>query len=195
MTTFPAGRFSAVYIIYDADVLSYRESFIERMSPAVHLPAGHTGLRKRVREIVASRFTETEGNEEYGYGYLGKESSRPRWFPYGTIDADGTAPPDYETEPDAPDYELGEGQHRKWAGELSRAEWLIFADSYMIDLDADGYPARYDETLGSLTIIDGQPMHLEAVSVDNREGWDDYHGTVIDSTMYVSFAYPEDPNS
>lgn len=189
---FPDQRFSAVYIIYDADVRAYSETFIEDMSPASHLPAGFPdgSLRKRVREIVASRFDQTEGNEQYDFGYLGKHGGSPRYFPYGTIDADGTPPPDYEAEPDAPDYELGEGQHRKWVAELSRAEWLIFADAYLIELDDAGYPVEYEETMGAMT----EHGHLEAVSVRNREGWDNYHGQVIDSDMYVSFGYPEDPN-
>lgn len=186
MTIFPDKRFSAVYVIYDADVLADRERFIEQMSPAHHLPAGYTGLRKRVREVVASRFTQTEGDEQYGYGYLGKESTVPniRFFPYNGIDAEGTLPDD--------DYdgELGAGQHRKWVAELTRCEWLIFADSYIIELDGAGYPAEYEETMGSIT----EYGHLEAVSVNNREGWNDSSGgEVIDSGMYVSFAYPQDP--
>lgn len=185
---FPDQRFSSVYVIYDADVLADGTGFIERMSPAEHMPAGRSGLRKRVREIVAGRFYQTEGDEEYGYAYLGSESRPPRvrWFPYNAIDADGTGPDDdYEGE-------LGAGQHRKWVGELTRCEWLIFADSYYIDLDGAGYPVWYEETMGSLT----EHGHLEAVNVDNREGWDDAYGgeTVISSGMYVSFAYPEDPN-
>lgn len=188
MTTFPAGRFSSVYVIYDADVLADGARFIEQMSPAQHMPAGHTGLRKHVREIVAGRFTQTEGDEQYDYGYLGRESTPPdvRYFPYGAIDAEGTEPDDdYEGE-------TGSGQHRKWAAVLSRAEWIIFADAYMIDLDDAGYPERYEETMGAIT----EYGHLEAVNVDNSEGWDNYynHDAVIDSGMYVSFAYPEDPN-
>ena len=186
---FPDQRFSDVYVIYDADVLADGTRFIERMSPADHMPAGHSGLRKRVREIVASRFTQTEGDEQYEYGYLGRESTPPniRWFPYGAIDAEGTEPDDgYEGE-------TGAGQHRKWTAELTRAEWIIFADAYLIDLDGDGYPVEYEETMGAIT----EHGHLEAVSVDNREGWNDGHGggEVIDSGMYVSFAYPEDPNA
>lgn len=227
MTTFPPGRFCAVYVIYDADVLSYRESFIEAMSPAAHLPAGYPdGWRKRVREIVASRFVQTEGNEQYDFGYLGKEHNPPHvsYFPYGAIDERGTLPEDAcerdqatcarcgerirfaegawldntDGEGDTDDYGqdgehepvTGQGQHRKWVAELSRAEWLIFAHSYCIDLDADGYPAQYEETMGSLT----EHGHLEAVAVDNRDGWQDGHGEVISSQMYVSFAYPQDPD-
>lgn len=44
------------------------------------------------------------------------------------------------------------------------------------------YPERYEETLGSIT----EHGHLEAVSVDNSEGWDEH---IIDSGMYISFAY------
>jgi hypothetical protein len=181
---FPDQRFTSVYVIYDADVTAYSESFIERMAPASHMPAGHSGLRKRVREIVASRFTQTEGNEQYDYGYLGKDGGNPDYFPYNAIDAGGTLPDDdYEGE-------TGNGQHRKWVGELTRSEWLIFADAYYITLDDAGYPAEYEETMGSLT----EHGHLEAVSVQNREGWNDASGSsVIDSTMYVSFAYATEP--
>lgn len=184
---FPGQRFSAVYVIYDADVLADGTRFIERMSPADHMPAGHTGLRKRVRELVAAKFTQTEGDEQYEYGYLGRESTPPqiRWFPYGAIDAEGTEPDDdYEGE-------TGAGQHRKWTAELTRAEWIIFADAYLIDLDERGYPVFYEETMGAIT----EYGHLEAVNVDNREGWDASGATVINSGMYVSFAYPQDPNA
>jgi hypothetical protein len=171
---------TGAYIIYSADVLG-SESFIEDMSPARHLPAGFREgtWRRRVREIVASRFVQTEGDEEYEYGYLGKESGDVRWFPAGYLDAAATKLPD-----DGYDGDAGEGRHRKWAGELTGAEWRIFADAYLIDLDGDGLPERYEETLGMLTLEYGA---IGAVSVDNREGWDDYHGTVIDSTIYANF--------
>lgn len=172
---------TGAYIIYNADVLSYRESFIESMSPAMHMPAGFkdSTWRKRVREIVAAKFTQTEGDDQYDFGYLGKESGNVRYFPAGYLDAEGTELPD-------DDYEgrTGEGRHRKWVGELTGAEWRIFADAYLIDLDERGLPERYEETLGMLTVEYGA---IGAISVDNREGWNDSHGEVIDSSFYINF--------
>lgn len=215
MTSFPAQRFSRVYVIYSADVISEHTSDITRMSPESHMPAGFKdgSLRKRVREIVASRFTQTEDDDQYDYGYLGKESRPPdvRYFPYGYTDPEGidepaectecfgmgTAQDAYGSHPcrecdGRGTAEAGQGQHRKWTADLSRAEWLIFADAYLIDLDENGYPREYEETMGAIT----EYGHLEAISYDNREGWNSGYGDpVLDSRFYISFAYPEDPNS
>jgi hypothetical protein len=182
--SFPAQPFTHVYIIYDADVLADGTRFIEQMSPAQHMPAGYSGDTHAEHERIAALFTQTEDDSQYEYGYLGKESGDVRYFPYSAIDAEGTLPDD--------DYEgaTGDGQHRKWTAELTRDEWLAFAGAYLIDLDDNGYPERYEETMGSLT----EHGHLEAVSVDNREGWEDGSGgQVIGSGMYVSFAYASDP--
>jgi hypothetical protein len=158
-----------VLVIYDADVLSARPSFIEEMSPAAHIDGQHAG--------VAAAFTQTEGDEQYDFGYLAAEGASSRYLPY---------------EPDFDEEERGEGQHRKWVGELSREDWRIFADAYQIDLDpATDLPLRYEETMGSIT----QYGHLEAISVDNREGWNDFAGEVISSSMYLSFATEGDPAS
>lgn len=189
MTTFPKQPFTAVYVIYDADVVSDYTSDMERMSPARHMPAGISDpARKAEAERIAALFAQTEGDEQYDFGYLGDESRprRIRFYPYGTISADGELPADdYEGE-------TGQGQHRKWVAELTRDEWLAFAGAYLIDLDEAGYPERYEETMGAIT----EHGHLEAVSVDNREGWSDFSGDpVISSGMYVSFAYAEDPNT
>jgi hypothetical protein len=193
---FPDQPFAAVYVIYDADVLSCTARLIEEMSPAEHMTAGVSDpVRLAERQAIAARFTQTEGDEQYDYAYLGKESSPPqvRFFPYGAIDADGTMPGDNETDPDDEycEPETGEGQHRKWVAELTREEWLIFAGMYLIDLDEAGYPADYEETMGAIT----EYGHLEAVSVDNREGWHGgpHDGEVIDSGFYISFAFAEDP--
>ena len=167
-------RFTAVYIIYSADVVG-SEREIERMSPADHLTAGYIGLRKRVGEIVASRFVQTEGDDQYDYEYLGRELGNPAYLP-------AADEPDDNEDPDA-----YQGRHRKWTGELSRAEWLIFADRYLIDLDDRGYPEKYEDTLGAIT----EYGHLFAVAVDNSEGWQSGNGPWwVASDFYVSFAGP-----
>jgi hypothetical protein len=209
---FPDQPFTDVYVIYDADVLAETSRFIDRMSPAVHMTAGYSGERQAEHARIAALFTQTEGDEEYSFGYLGSEHNPPRvrYFPAGFTDAEGTTEPaecaackGMGNDPADPGYDCqacdgrgsepcGQGYHRKWVAELTRDEWLAFADAYAVDLDADGYPDRYEETLGSIT----EHGHLEAVSVDNREGWDDYYSndTVINSGMYVSFAYASDPS-
>jgi hypothetical protein len=155
------------YIIYSADVISDSSHFIERMSPAEHMPAGHNGKGRAERERIAAKFVQTESDEQYDFGYLAKEGSGPEYLPY-------------EPGGDGP----GQGQHRKWAAELTAGEWRIFADSYLIDLDPNGIPEDYEDTLGSITEYGVIP----AVSVSNREGWEDASGSiVIDSCMYVSF--------
>jgi len=185
---FPVQPFTDVYVIYSADVLAASERFIGQMAPAHHMTAGYTGEKQAEHARIAALFTQTEGNEQYDFGYLGNEYRPPRvrYFPYGCTDAEGTAPGDgYEGE-------TGKGQHRKWVAELTREEWLAFAATYIIDLDEAGYPEHYEETLGSIT----EHGRLEALSVDNREGWNDSSGgEVIDSYMYVSFAYASDPNA
>lgn len=150
-------RFSRVYVIYIADVGGSRAN-IKCMSPASHLPAGYTGLRKRVGEVVASRFALTEGDSLY----------------------------------ERPDGDRGEGHHRKWVGELTRAEWLIFADRYIIELDSRGFPVDYEDTMGSLT----EYGHLDAVAVDNSQGWESPGGPRwTESKFYISFGGPAEPES
>jgi len=158
-----------------------------------------------VREIVAAKFTETEGDDQYDYGYLGTEHNPPqvRYFPYGYTDEEGleepaectgcfgmgTAQDAYGSHPcrecdGRGTAEAGQGQHRKWAAMLTGAEWRIFADAYLIDLDGRGMPAEYAETLGSIT----EYGHLPAVCVDNTEGWNSgYSDPVLESQMYLSF--------
>ena len=77
------------------------------------------------------------------------------------------------------------GPHRKWCGDLTWDRWLQFADRYCIELDDNGMPERYDETMGSLTMAGLLP----AVRVDNTEGWSSGYddGGVIDSSFYITF--------
>jgi hypothetical protein len=178
-------KFTLVYVIYDADVKADGVRFIERMSPACHLPAGHNGSERDARTAVAAKFTQTEGNDRYDFGYLGDERN-PRditYYPYKCLDSEGleVAPDDCEV--------YGLGQHRKWTAELTRAEWLMFADDYLIVLDDEGIPERHEDTLGSLTVEYGA---IPAICVDNREGWEDSSGgVVISSQMYLSFGVSE----
>lgn len=164
----------SVYIIYSADVLGV-PSEIERMAPANHLPAGYSGDAASERARIAAKFTETEDDDEYQFGYLGEETGNVTYFPFGYKDAEGHELAE-EGEPS------GDGLHRKWVGELTADEWQVFAEAYCIDLTDDGQPERYTDTMGSLTLEYG---HIAAVAVENTEGW---NSNVIDSTMYVSFA-------
>jgi len=83
--------FSAVYIIYSADVISESDAEVERMSPTKHIPAGYPADSEAYKEraAVAAKFTKTEGDDQYDYGYLGDESGDPRYFPAGYVDAKG----------------------------------------------------------------------------------------------------------
>lgn len=203
-------KFKAVYVIYDADVAG-SETDINRMSPASHMPAGW-GNDHRLMSAIAKRFTQTEDDEEYHYGYLGEETgnivyravkdtpeckvcascgnpcqwsdSEDRLF-HGTADDDeDQAPEDSERDLDHDAISGYQGRHRKWVAELTRYEWLQFADAYYVDLD-NGYPVDYEDTMGSLT----EHGLLFAVSVDNSEGWQDYSGPMfVSSSFYVSFA-------
>lgn len=201
----------AAYIIYSADVLSDYEAAIDRMSPASHMPAGFRegSYRRRAREIVASRFALTEGDDQYDYGYLGDEHTPPqvRYYPAGYTDKEGTEEPaecteclGMGTEQDAygghdcqhcegrGHVAAGQGRHRKWVGGLTGAEWRIFADAYLIDLDERGMPTEYNETMGSLTAEHGR---IPAIAVDNTHGWQGGNADdaeVIDSEFYISLA-------
>lgn len=167
-------RFAHVYVIYSADVVGSAAD-IDGMSPAVHLPGGYSGYRKRVGEVVASRFTLTEGDSEYEYGYLASGGLGAAYLPAAEEPDDNDDPGAYN------------GRHRKWTALLSRAEWLVFANRYIIELDGNGYPVDYEDTMGSLTEFG----HLFAVSVDNSEGWGTAWGPeFVDSGFYVSFAGP-----
>lgn len=182
----PAGvRPEAVYVIYSADILG-PEQAIEGMSPARHLAAGYTAGSddERAGQEVASRFTLTEGDDQYDYGYLGDESGNASYYPAGYTDKEGLDEPGEDT----PEERIGEGRHRKWVAELTCAEWLLFADRYIIDVDERGLPVDYEDTLGSLT----EYGCLPAIAVDNSEGWGHPaygNGYVIDSQFYLSFAF------
>jgi hypothetical protein len=221
----------SVYIIYHADVISPRESDIEGMAPASHVPKSIGGAEPEAAKRIAEAFTETEGDDSYDYGYLGDESNDPRYYPLGYIDREGFDKPfqvRVKTEDGdellpslAPSIEVamesmqdrgyevldaiededrpvGMGRHRKWVGELSREDWFVFARAYSIEVDDDGLPTQYEDTMGSITAEYG---HIPAVSIDNSEGWD-YPGfgygsveSVLDSRMYVSIALKEGANA
>ena len=181
-------QFTRVYVIYDVDITG-SEHDIERMSPAVHMPAGYGddpgneqyGLPMRRRmEAVAAKFTQTESDAEYGYDYLADGD--------GTRNRDGNPDRDrFLCAVDRPDGYEGDGyqgRHRKWTAELTRQEWELFAHAYIIDLNERGFPVDYEDTLGAIT----EYGHLDAVAVDNSEGWNcsSFDG-VIASQFYVSF--------
>jgi hypothetical protein len=150
-------EFVGVYIIYSADVVADSAAFIEFMAPANKSPE------------LAQHFTETEGDDQYDYGYLADEGCDKRYLAYADRES--------EDDPNA-------GMHRKWVAELTIDQWRKFADDYSIDLRPNGFPTDYTDTMGSIT----EHGLIDAVAVDNTEGWDDNHGNVIDSSMYVSFA-------
>ena len=170
-------RFTRVYVIYSADVLG-SDRDIDCMGPDRHMAAGYPEDSGNFRAMTAcaAKFVLTEGNEQYDYGYFADESGQDRYR--AAVDMPG----DYEGD----GYQ---GRHRKWIGELSREEWLLFAHAYLIDLDNRGFPVDYDDTIGSVT----EHGRLEAVSVSNREGWDSpgFYDSVIDSAFYVSFGSDE----
>lgn len=177
-------EFEFAYIIYSADVLAETSRFIEEMSPSEHMPAGYRedSAEYAERKRIAAKFEVTEGDEQYDYGYLAEEhGGNAHYFPAGYTDREGLE----EADDDTPDDKIGRGYHRKWVGEITADEWVVFADAYNISLDARGIPEDYENTLGSMT-----PEHgtIPAVSVDNTHGWNDYSDSrVIDSTMYISF--------
>lgn len=213
--------FTHVYIIYDADVLSDSARVIENMSPAKHVLAGwgeNWRPDERPEAVAASEaFRETEDDSNYEFGYLAKESNQPRYrgvedeeemkcgrcgavlvysrdldtwltFEEGPDDVDTSSDTCDEAGETPHDYP-GRGRHRKWVGQLTRAQWRHFASAYCIDLDDNDLPESFELTMGSITEFG----HLDAISVDNREGWEDYSGTneVISSGMYISFANAE----
>lgn len=154
-------QWTHVYVIYSADTIAESPSFIESMAPA----------KRHNAELFADAFTLTEGDDQYDYGYLASEGAGQRYLAYADREAD--------EDPNA-------GMHRKWVAELSRQQWLAFAEGYCIDLGDDDLPERYEDTLGSIT----EYGHIPAIAVDNSEGWGcGYYGydNVIDSQMYLSF--------
>lgn len=154
-------NWSVVYVIYSADTVADSPAFIESMAPA----------KRHNASEFADAFVQTEGDEEYGFGYLADGPGRDEFRPYA----------DRENEDD-----VGNGMHRKWVGELTREQWRAFAEGYCIDLDEDDLPTDFMDTMGSIT----EYGHIPAVAVDNTEGWGcSYWGyeAVIDSQFYLSF--------
>lgn len=205
-------RFRVVYIIYTADVVG-SSGEIERMSPERHLPFSD-GSRERLMRTVAARFTLTEDDDQYDYGYLAEEtgnvayravadtpacvvcascanpcawSDDDAYLVHGTVGSDGDiyqTPEDSDRDMDHTAESGYQGRHRKWVGELTRYEWLLFAGMYNVTVDGNGYPEDYEDTMGSLT----EHGLLFAVSVDNSEGWQDFSGPLfVSSSFYVSF--------
>lgn len=194
-----------VYIIYSADVTGETsESELRNMSPACHVLQGYGDISP-ARMAASKAFTQTEGDQEYDYGYLAREGSDPslagvhddglkcvncgadigmnasgEWEDWSGSD-DETFCPASEDGHSNP----ASGRHRKWVGELTREQWRAFADAFCIDLDDNDLPEEYNETMGSLT----EYGHLDAISVDNNEGWYDFcsRHQVIDSNFYLSF--------
>lgn len=176
--------FTRVYVIYSADVVGSAGD-IKRMAPGFHMPAGYGNssdpeygfpMRQRMAD-AAARFTQTEGDSEYGFDYLAREVSDDAYL------AAADRPEDYEGD----GYQ---GRHRKWTAVLTRDEWELFARAYLIDLDEAGYPEDYEDTGGAVT----EYGLLEAVSISNSEGWQDASGPqFVDSDIYVSFGSEPDP--
>jgi hypothetical protein len=173
-------HFTRVLVRYSADVIG-NEQDIERLSPAQHLPAGYSSssagsgygsLRREEMEAIAALFTCTEDDSAYNCADLAA-GGRDHYLPAAS------RPAHYE----GTGYR---GQHRTWVAELTRAQWLLFAKGYLIELDDRGYPVRYEEeeATGSLT---GKTL-IGTACVDNSEGWETaYGGTVISSRFHLSF--------
>lgn len=109
----------------------------------------------------ADRWTRTEGDEQYDYGYL----------------ADECGDDEYRAVVDG-----GEGRHVKYVAELSAAEFYRWCEANFVELDDSGMPEDYNETMGSLT----KYGWLAAIAVDLTEGWSPTR--VIDSSAYISTA-------
>lgn len=148
----------SVYVIYSADILG-TDAEIDSMGPLRTATDRHPYATPFPGEWV-----QTEGDEQYEYGYL----------------ADHGGDPDYRAADEG-----GEGRHRKWVAELTPADWHATAAALCIDLDANGMPENYEDTLGSIT----EYGHIPAVAVDNTEGWSPTR--VVDSMLYLSFALSE----
>jgi hypothetical protein len=164
-----------VFLIYSADILG-TEDEIETMGP----------FRKPTRvmphaEPFPGDWQQTEGDEQYEYGYLGNESGNHEYFPAGFADAEGLAEPQ-DDEP------VGIGRHRKWVGYLNRDQWEWVAERLCIDLDEDTFlPVEFENTMGAIT----EWGVLPAIAIDNTEGWNPTQ--VIDSTIFMSVGV-SDPN-
>lgn len=161
-----------IYLIYSADILG-TEKEIEAMGPFRKAPD-----HGPYAEPMAGEWVQTEGDEQYEFGYLASEGNNTDFFPAGFADAEGVAEPE---EGEA----VGLGRHRKWVAHLSLAEWLVVAEMLVIDLDENHLPEMYEETMGSLTEFGVLP----AISIDNTEGWSPTR--VIDSSIFMSVGVPD----
>jgi len=121
---------------------------------------------------------ETEGDDQYDFGYLASECNDADYFPAGYADREGVAEPQ---EGEA----VGRGRHRKWVGLLSLPIWLRVAEMLCIELDDNHLPERSEDTMGALTEFG----HIPAIAIDNTDGWSPIQ--VIDSTIYMSVAVPD----
>lgn len=200
--------FTHVHVIYDADVVSERESFITCMSPASHILAGwgenYRPDDRAIAATIAPEFTETEDDDNYDFGYLADECGNQRFAAVADIsdvtrcstcgddtgydwDAQMLVHSGDNAEQRDLDHDAtaaNNGRHRKWVALLTREQWRIFADAYCIDVSDNLIPERYEETMGAITGYG----HLDAISVDNSEGWETYDGDeVISSGFYLSF--------
>ena len=161
-----------IHLIYSADILGTEEE-IDGMGPFRKVTA-----RAPYAKPMPGEWVQTEGDEQYDYGYLGDECENPEYFPAGYADAEALAEPQ-EGEP------FGLGRHRKWVGFLTLADWLIVAEMLVIDLDDNHMPVSYEETMGAITEVGVIP----AIAIDNTDGWSPLQ--VIDSSIYMSIAVPD----
>ncbi len=197
-------QIEAFYIIHSADTTRDGEDTLEHMA-------------RRVAPFLApdaeSEFglELTEGDEQYEYAYLG-EGRDGEWCSMCGGDG-GSSPWESQTGYWRYSVEMGgigpitacemcggtgleessyqHGHHRKWAGLLPGDRYEEFMEAYLIDLDDDGLPTNYCETMGSMT---GYGI-LPAISVDDAEGWGSAwtgpNGGVIDSNIYISYMLKE----
>jgi hypothetical protein len=161
-----------IHLIYSADILGTADE-IEGMGPFRKAP-DHGPYAKP----MPGDWVETEGDEQYDYGYLADEANNPDFYPAGYADREGVAEPQ---EGEA----VGLGRHRKWVGWLTLVDWLAVAEMLCIELDDNHLPERFEETMGALTEVGLIP----AIAIDNTDGWSPTR--VIDSSIYMSVAVPD----
>jgi hypothetical protein len=161
-----------IYLIYSADILG-TEKEIESMGPFRKAP-DHGPYAKP----MPGEWFETEGDDQYQFGYLADEGGNPDFYPAGYADAEGVAEPQ---EGEA----VGIGRHRKWVAHLTLADWLVVAETLVIELDENYLPESYEETAGAITEFGLLP----AISIDNTDGWTPTR--VIDSNIFMSVGVPD----
>jgi len=196
-------QIEAFYVIHSADTTRDGEDTLEIMEG-------------RVRPFLAGEddefgLVQTEGDEQYDFGYLADEIGERECMMCG---GDGGSSP-WQSEPGYARWSVERGgigpitacegcggtgleesayrhgHHRKWAGILPGSRYEEFAEAFMIDLREDGLPERHEETMGSLT----EYGMIPAISVDDTEGWGSGwtgpNGGVIDSNIYISYMLKE----